>query len=77
MTTGDPRLQLFITHGGLLSTLESMYHGVPVLGMPVFGDQQTNMFHVEQDGWGKVLHWNDLTPEALTEKILYVMSDKR
>lgn len=73
---GDPRLRLFITHGGLLSTLESMYHGVSVLGMPVFADQEANMLEVERNGWGKVLLWSDLTPETLKEKILDVMSDK-
>ncbi|KAG0713353.1 UDP-glucuronosyltransferase 1-1 [Chionoecetes opilio] len=70
------RLRLFITHGGLLSTLESMYHGVSVLGMPVFADQHTNMMEVEQNGWGKVLHWSELTPETLRQKISEVINDK-
>ncbi|XP_050707399.1 UDP-glycosyltransferase UGT5-like [Eriocheir sinensis] len=73
---GHPKMRLFITHGGLLSTLESMYHGVPVLGIPVFGDQLTNMLMVEKNGWGKVLHWEDLTPETLKAKIFEVMNDE-
>ncbi|RXG56125.1 UDP-glucuronosyltransferase 1-6 [Armadillidium vulgare] len=46
---GHPKLKLFITHGGLLSTLESTYNGVPVIGMPVFADQESNMMDVQNE----------------------------
>ncbi|XP_064092120.1 UDP-glucuronosyltransferase 2B13-like isoform X2 [Macrobrachium nipponense] len=73
---GHPKLRLFITHGGLLSTLESVYHGRPVLGMPVFGDQMGNMKEVERQGWGKMVPWNDLTEGRLVEEIISVMNNK-
>ncbi|KAB7505537.1 Cyanidin-3-O-glucoside 2-O-glucuronosyltransferase [Armadillidium nasatum] len=50
---GHPKIKLFITHGGLLSTMESTYHGVPVIGMPVMADQETNMLEVQSEGWGR------------------------
>ncbi|CAH2062357.1 unnamed protein product, partial [Iphiclides podalirius] len=37
-----PNVRVFITHGGLLSTLESLRYGVPIVAVPVFGDQPGN-----------------------------------
>ncbi|KAG5670631.1 hypothetical protein PVAND_000879 [Polypedilum vanderplanki] len=37
-----PNVKAYICHGGLLGTTEAVYEGVPVLGIPIFGDQKTN-----------------------------------
>lgn len=34
-----PNVKLFISHGGYLGTTEATKEGVPVLGLPMFGDQ--------------------------------------
>ncbi|ROT71417.1 hypothetical protein C7M84_010293 [Penaeus vannamei] len=72
---GHPRLRLFITHGGLLSTLESTYHGAPVLGVPVFGDQVGNMVEVQRQGWGRALRWGDFGEEVLRGTIHSIMDN--
>ncbi|KAG0726462.1 UDP-glucuronosyltransferase 2B17 [Chionoecetes opilio] len=60
-----PELRLFITHGGLFSTQEASYHGVSILGIPISIDQHHNMRMVQQEGWGRVLHWRDLSYDSL------------
>ncbi|XP_075984667.1 UDP-glucosyltransferase 2-like [Anticarsia gemmatalis] len=46
-----PNLVLFITHGGLLSTTESIHFGVPIIGIPVFADQFVNIARAAQKGF--------------------------
>lgn len=74
---GDPRLRLFITHGGLLSIHEATYHGVPLLGLPVFLDQHYNMQDVQREGWGRFLKWDNLTYDNLRQYILDLIHDTR
>ncbi|CAL4150999.1 unnamed protein product [Meganyctiphanes norvegica] len=72
-----PKLQLFMTHGGLHSTQEAFYNGIPVVGFPVLGDQSMNMAAVEKQGWGRVIKWKDITEEHLRETILDVLNNHR
>ncbi|KAL1491841.1 hypothetical protein ABEB36_012376 [Hypothenemus hampei] len=60
-----PNIKLFITHGGLLSTTETIYHGVPILAIPVFGDQSANADRAVSSGYGLKLKYN--TPEFTKE----------
>ncbi|XP_065219049.1 UDP-glycosyltransferase UGT5-like isoform X50 [Planococcus citri] len=47
-----PNVKLFMFHGGLLRTSEAVNEGVPVLGIPIFGDQRTNIKSLEANGAG-------------------------
>ncbi|KAL7730661.1 hypothetical protein ACLKA6_003438 [Drosophila palustris] len=68
-------VKLFITHGGLLSTTESIYHGTPFVGIPIFGDQFLNMARAEQNGYGKTVNYEDLTSERLLAAIKKITED--
>ncbi|XP_049817462.1 UDP-glycosyltransferase UGT5-like [Aethina tumida] len=61
-----PNVKLFITHGGYLSTTEAIYHGKPVLAIPVFADQFLNSKNLELQGYGKHIPFIDLNEENLS-----------
>ncbi|KAL6445606.1 hypothetical protein ACFW04_000852 [Cataglyphis niger] len=62
------------THGGLLSTQEAIWQGVPIICMPFFADQRYNMALLVQKGVAVRLDVNTLSTESVLdafEKILY------
>lgn len=61
-----PNVKLFITHGGLLSSTEAVYHGVPIIGIPVFGDQFLNMARAQYNGYGIKIAYNNLTETSIS-----------
>ncbi|XP_049767646.1 UDP-glycosyltransferase UGT5-like [Schistocerca cancellata] len=70
-------IRLFITHGGFLSTLETVYHGVPVIGIPVFSDQDLNMLQAESKGYGIRLRLNNITSETFYWAITEILNNPR
>jgi glucuronosyltransferase len=48
---GDNRTRLFITHCGSKSQYEALYHGVPMLGFPLFSEQAWNCERVRRKGF--------------------------
>ncbi|XP_062054752.1 UDP-glucuronosyltransferase 2B4-like isoform X1 [Lepus europaeus] len=47
---GHPKTKAFITHGGTNGIYEAIHHGVPIVGLPLFGDQFDNIVHIEAKG---------------------------
>lgn len=62
---GHPNVKLFVTHSGLISTLEFLYHKKPVVLMPGFLDQFSNAARSVRMGLGKEVRWTDLSEELL------------
>lgn len=75
--TDHPKVKLFITHGGMLGTIEAVHAGVPMVIIPFFGDQPTNALLLEERGLGTILQYNNITTESLIEKIQEVLEDPR
>lgn len=43
-------MKVFITQGGMMSIIEAVYHGIPILGFPFFADQHSNIKRLSQRG---------------------------
>ncbi|KAL2088267.1 hypothetical protein ACEWY4_015166 [Coilia grayii] len=52
---GHPKIRAFVAHGGTNGVQEAMYHGVPVVGIPLFFDQYDNLFRLKERGGAKIL----------------------
>uniref|UniRef100_A0A8C0JBA1 glucuronosyltransferase n=1 Tax=Chelonoidis abingdonii TaxID=106734 RepID=A0A8C0JBA1_CHEAB len=63
---GHPMAHLLVTHGGLNSLMESVYHGVLVVGISLFGDQHDNMVRVEAKNMGIPLQTDQLKADKFT-----------
>ncbi|XP_078071353.1 UDP-glucuronosyltransferase 3A1-like [Mustelus asterias] len=74
---GHPKARLFVTHGGLNSLMEAVHHGVPVIGIPLFGDQFDNMVRAEAKGLGLTIRVNQLQAQELSNAMATVIGDKR
>ncbi|XP_036067069.1 UDP-glucuronosyltransferase 2A2 [Oryzias melastigma] len=52
---GHPKVKLFVAHGGTNGVQEAIYHGVPVVGLPLFFDQYDNLLRLQERGAAKIL----------------------
>jgi MGT family glycosyltransferase len=56
---------LFVTHGGMNSVMESLYHGVPMVVLPQMSEQRANALRVEELGLGTFLARDKATVDSL------------
>lgn len=72
-----PNVVLFISHGGLFGTIESLHFGIPTLFMPFFGDQYRNAKMAEKLGYGHYILFSHLTENSLKSKIDKMIGRKK
>uniref|UniRef100_A0A667YJK7 UDP-glucuronosyltransferase n=1 Tax=Myripristis murdjan TaxID=586833 RepID=A0A667YJK7_9TELE len=72
---GHPKTKAFITHGGTNGLYEAIYHAVPLVGIPLFGDQPDNILRMTHRGAAVMLNFQSLTSEELTKAVQTVISD--
>lgn len=70
-------MKLFISHGGLLGTTEALVEAIPIIGIPVFGDQQINIFRVASQGYGLRLDFSNITEETVYDTIKEIIYNSK
>ena len=73
---GYNKTRLFISHCGSNGIHEALYHAVPILGFPLFGDQFTNAFNIEQRGYGVRLNIKTVSADELVQTIKSILDDE-
>ncbi|CAH2090414.1 unnamed protein product [Euphydryas editha] len=73
---GHPKTLAFLSHAGMGGTTEALHFGVPIVAMPVCGDQPSNAAAIEENGLGVQLQIRDLTKENLIAAFKKVLDSK-
>jgi zeaxanthin glucosyltransferase len=69
------RASLCITHAGLNTTLDCLASGVPMVAIPIAGDQPGVAMRIAYTGTGEVVPYTQLTAESLHAAISKVLND--
>lgn len=69
-------VKLFIGHGGVFGIQEAIYHGIPMILFPFFGDQHLNGFKIEQRGIGLVQSMKEITAEGLLKSVNTIVNNQ-
>ncbi|XP_018598807.2 UDP-glucuronosyltransferase 1-6-like isoform X1 [Scleropages formosus] len=72
---GHPKARAFMTHGGTHGLYEGICNGVPMVMMPLFGDQGDNVQRMVTRGVGEVLNIHYTTSEEVVWALNKVIND--
>lgn len=72
-----PNLKVFIYQGGIQSTEEAVDHAVPLIGLPVMADQDTQVDKMVSLGVARKLEITEINRNDLLEAIHTVINDSR
>ncbi|MFE3590624.1 macrolide family glycosyltransferase [Streptomyces niveus] len=68
--------RVFLTHAGMNSTMESLYHGVPMVAVPQMNEQRANALRVEELGLGRHLPREEADARTLRAAVDAVAADQ-
>ena len=70
-----PNAKAFVTHGGSNGVYEAIYHGVPMVGLPLFADQPHNIVHMKAKGAAVRLDLETMSTEDLLNALKEVINN--
>ncbi|ELU03685.1 hypothetical protein CAPTEDRAFT_225486 [Capitella teleta] len=70
-----PNVEVFITHCSNDDQFDAVYHGVPMVGMPVHGDQFYNARRISHKDFGVVVDITKFEPHELNSAIQEVINN--
>lgn len=70
-----PNTKAFITHCGISSYNEALFHAVPIVAIPFVSDQPMNAKRAKDGGWAIVLPFLELTEEKLDKALVEIVSN--
>lgn len=74
---GHPKTKVFITHGGTNGIYEAIYHGVPILGIPLIFDQLDNMLRLKARGAADFVEITTLDTETLVNALKNILDPEK
>ena len=74
---GHPQTKVFVAHGGTNGVQEAIYHGVPVLGIPLFFDQYDNLLRLQERGAGKIIELGNVNGHSFEQGLKEVLHQDR
>ncbi|XP_046482543.1 UDP-glucosyltransferase 2-like isoform X1 [Neodiprion pinetum] len=72
-----PKVKAFVTHGGAMGTQEAIHAGVPIIGIPFFFDQSSNVMGYVQRGFGVYLSYKDISKVSFSKALREVLSNPK
>uniref|UniRef100_A0A9J8CGE8 UDP-glucuronosyltransferase n=1 Tax=Cyprinus carpio carpio TaxID=630221 RepID=A0A9J8CGE8_CYPCA len=70
---GHPQIKAFVAHGGTSGVQEAIYHGVPILSVPLVFDQPDNLFRMEAKVTAKIVDIATLDRTVFLEALKEVL----
>lgn len=72
---GHPKTRAFVAHGGTNGMYEAIYHGVPILGLPLLFDQFDNLHRLKVRGAARIVEAKSITKKGFLEALRDILDN--